>query len=147
MKKVVVVHLAILSGGLTLVESTFAQRGDLLRERRADIREEVEKKVEEEDAKGASDTGRVGNKPNLDTAIPSSANVMVAMKTDLDSSKHGSGQVFTGTLGADLVNGTDLIAAKDATVYGKVVSTQQPLNVVGDAHLELQLTGVMVGTQ
>ncbi len=132
-----------------MVLSSFAQdrlqRRDGLREsarQRADeIRTEVDSVASSVDVPAGS--------TELDSSANIAANTVALIELDeaLDSSKHGQGHRFTGTLQSDILSGESVIAKRGSTVQGKVVSARQPRRVAGQSYVELKLTGIMVGDQ
>jgi len=79
--------------------------------------------------------------------IPANASILVKMDSPLDSSKHGEGHRFTGTLQADIVSDGALIAAQGSKVHGQIVSAEKSRRTVGSSSLSLKVTGIMAGTQ
>ena len=80
------------------------------------------------------------------TLIQTSAPLQVRFDSDLDTSKHGAGQIVTGTLQEDLMSGDQLIAPAGSQVQAQLVPTSYWGNGSGDA-FEIQATGIMVGDQ
>ncbi len=70
----------------------------------------------------------------------------VLFDSDLDTSKHGAGQMVTGTLQEDLMSGDQLIAPAGSQVHAQLVPTSYWGDGSGSA-FEIQATGVMVGDQ
>jgi hypothetical protein len=79
--------------------------------------------------------------------IPANTSVLVKMDSPLDSSKHGEGHRFTGTLQADIVSDGALIAAQGSKVHGQIISAEKSRRTVGQSSLSLKVTGIMAGTQ
>ncbi len=73
-----------------------------------------------------------------------SAPLQVQFDTDLDSSSQGAGQMVTGTLQQDLMDGDTVIAPAGSQVQAQIVPTSFWSDGSGDAY-EIQATGIQVG--
>jgi uncharacterized protein (TIGR02246 family) len=73
-----------------------------------------------------------------------SAPLQVQFDSTVDSSSQGAGQVVTGTLQQDLMDGDTVIAPAGSKVQAQIVPTSFWSNGSGDAY-EIQATGIQVG--
>ena len=73
-----------------------------------------------------------------------SAPLQVQFDSDLDTSTQGAGQVVTGTLKQDLMDGDTVIAPAGSQVQARVVPTSFWSDGSGDAY-QIQATGIQVG--
>jgi uncharacterized protein (TIGR02246 family) len=81
------------------------------------------------------------SEPNL---MQVSAPLQVQFDSDLDTSTQGAGQVVTGTLKQDLMDGDTVIAPAGSQVQARVVPTSFWSDGSGDAY-QIQATGIQVG--
>jgi uncharacterized protein (TIGR02246 family) len=73
-----------------------------------------------------------------------SAPLQVQFDSEVDTSTHGAGQMVTGTLQQDLMDGDTVIAPAGSQVQARVVPTSFWSDGSGDAY-QLQATGIQVG--
>jgi hypothetical protein len=139
--------LALVAGSKLASAERLANR-TLRNERRAALQERAEELRDQgQDLPGMTDADSGPGTANLAADIPAGTNALITLDSALDSSEQGAGTEFVGTLQADRGNDSPRVALRGSQGYGNVVSARQPLNVVGQSSLELQLTGLMVGDQ
>lgn len=93
----------------------------------------------------------IGTSPQQIAPAASDANLMqvsaplqVQFDSDLDTDSQGAGQIVTGTLQQDLMDGDTVIAPAGSQVQAKIVPTSFWSDGAGDAY-QIQATGIQVG--
>ncbi|MCJ7754727.1 MAG: nuclear transport factor 2 family protein [Thermoanaerobaculales bacterium] len=93
----------------------------------------------------------IGTTPKQAAPAASDANLMqvsmplqVQFDSDLDTDSQGAGQMVTGTLQQDLMDGDTVIAPAGSQVQAQIVPTSFWSDGSGDAY-EIQATGIQVG--
>ncbi len=96
-------------------------------------------------------TPSISTSPQQTAPAASDANLMqvsaplqVKFDSDLDTVSQGAGQIMTGTLQQDLMDGDTVIAPAGSQVHAQIVPTSFWSDGSGDAY-EIQATGIQVG--
>lgn len=76
--------------------------------------------------------------------IPAGTRIMVRTNESLDSSRHGSGHMFTASLAADLVGQGQVVARKGEDVFGRLTKAKKAGRVAGKAELKIIVTDIMI---
>lgn len=77
--------------------------------------------------------------------VPAGAQLRVRMIDTVDSQTDKVGDKFQATLDQPLTQNGELVAARDSTVYGRLVSSSQAGRIQGRSELRLELTGINIG--
>lgn len=77
--------------------------------------------------------------------IPTGTQIQVRMIDTVDSQTDKVGDKFQATLDQPLAVNGQLVAARDSTVYGQLVSSSQAGRIAGRSELRLELTGINIG--
>ncbi|MGH9378882.1 MAG: YMGG-like glycine zipper-containing protein [Terriglobia bacterium] len=77
--------------------------------------------------------------------VPAGAQVQVRMIDTVDSQTDKVGDKFQASLDQPLEVNGQLVAARDSTVYGRLVASSQAGRVEGRSELRLELTGINIG--
>ncbi len=76
--------------------------------------------------------------------IPAGTRIMVRTNEALDSKRHGTGHMFTATLGADLIGQGQVIARRGEDVYGRLTKAEKAGRLAGKAELKIIITDIMI---
>jgi hypothetical protein len=90
----------------------------------------------------AANTGAAKN-----VTIPAGAHISVRTIDGIDSTKNHPGDRFQASLEEPLTVNGDVVAAKGADVYGRLVESKKSGTFSGRSQLQLELTGIVVNGQ
>ncbi|HEG43442.1 MAG TPA: hypothetical protein ENH94_05280 [Phycisphaerales bacterium] len=76
--------------------------------------------------------------------IPAGTRITVRTNETLDSKRHGTGHMFTGTLGADLIGQGQVIARRGEDVFGRLTRAEKTGRLAGQAELRVIITDIMI---
>ena len=76
--------------------------------------------------------------------VPAGTRVLVRTNENLDSKRHGSGHMFTASLAADLMAGSQVVARRGSTVHGRLARAKKAGRLAGQAELKIVLTDIMI---
>lgn len=76
--------------------------------------------------------------------IPAGTRIMVRTNEALDSSRHGTGHMFTASLAADLVGQGQVVARKGTNVFGRLDRAKKSGRMAGQAELKIVLTDIRI---
>jgi hypothetical protein len=76
--------------------------------------------------------------------IPERTRITVRTNETLDSKKHGTGHMFTGTLGADLIGQGQVIARRGEDVFGRLTRAEKTGRLAGQSELRVIATDIMI---
>ena len=79
--------------------------------------------------------------------IPAGTRIMVRTSESLDSKRHGTGHMFTATLGADLIGQGQVIARRGEDVFGRLVDAKKAGRLAGQAELKIVITDIMINNR
>jgi hypothetical protein len=79
--------------------------------------------------------------------VAAGSTMVVSLQTPLESGRHATGHRFKATLEGNLMAGNKVAAPSGATVYGRVISAHKSGRVVGQAHMNITFTDIMVNNR
>ena len=88
-----------------------------------------------------------GNQKSAYVTVPAGTRISVRTIDRIDSSKNNVGDRFEASLAEPIVVEGNVVVAKDADVYGRLVESKKSGTFTGRSQLELELTGIVVKGQ
>lgn len=88
-----------------------------------------------------------GNQSAMNVTIPAGTRISIRTIDAIDSTKNHPGDSFQASLEEPLVVNGNVVAAKGADVYGRLVESKKSGTFSGSSALQLELTGIVVNGQ
>jgi len=88
-----------------------------------------------------------GNHKSTNITVPAGTRISVRTIDRIDSSKNNVGDRFEASLAEPVFVNGELVVAKGADVYGRLVESKKSGTFTGKSELELELTGIVVNGQ
>ncbi|MGH9343709.1 MAG: YMGG-like glycine zipper-containing protein [Terriglobia bacterium] len=92
-----------------------------------------------------SQSARPAASQGMVVTLPTGTQIQVRMMDTVDSQTDKVGDKFQASLDQPLEVNGQLVAARDSTVYGRLVESSQAGRVEGRSELRLELTGINIG--